>query len=383
MPAAVVLQIGGLKLGVDINKTGIEDACQKLGQSGIFETVSYRYESGPKHGYIVTLELTDPRKMVDAVIDVPGVDENGLWVWIASQFPSFKHRVPQSDEAQQYLSGMMEKKLGATLRGQHLVTRMEQDLTKGGRPLLSFQPENLPHIDAMSFTGQSRLQADELNKVMQKVVGNDGYTDRHFRMLVEQNLHLVYEQHGMFKAQFPSIQAREVNPAAVTVATTIVEGPQYKLANVEFAGENLPTDAMLTAAQFKKGEVANWTEIQQAIWRTELPVRRTGYIEAASQSERVLDDASQTLLVKISFRKGPLYHFGEVMFAGLSPELEAKARKAWKMETGDPYDLMYTNDFLKAFSKVADLRWVKEVKPNVQTGVGDHVKNVTLLFVSK
>jgi outer membrane translocation and assembly module TamA len=201
-------------------------------------------------------------------------------------------------------------------------------------------------------------------------------------MLVEQNLRMAYEQHGMFKAQFPSIQAQAVNPAAVTVATTIVEGPQYKLANVEFIGENLPTDAMLIAGQFKKGEVANWSEIQQGIWRTELPVKRMGYTDAVSQSERVLDDANQTLAVKISFRKGPLYHFGQVTFVGLSPDIEAKARKVWKMESGDPYDLIYPNDFLRAFSKVADLRSFK-LREKAEAGPGDHVKNVTLMFESK
>jgi outer membrane protein assembly factor BamA len=382
VPTSVVLEIGGLKLGAGINKAGIEEACQKLGQSGIFEAVSYHYESGPKHGYLVTLELADPHKMVDAAIDVPGADENALWTWIASQFPKFQHRVPQSDEAQQYLAGAIEKKLGGTLNGQRLVTRLEQDFAKGGRPLLSFQPEKLPHIDAMNFVGQSRLPADQLNKLMQNVVGNDGYIDRHFRMLVEQNLRMAYEQHGMFKAQFPTIRAQAVNPAAVTVATTIVEGPQYKLANVEFVGENLPTEAMLAAAEFKKGEVANWTQIQEGIWRTELPLRRTGYSDAVSQSERVLDDANQTLVVKISFFKGPLYHFGQVTFVGLSPDLEAKARKIWKMESGDPYDLMYPSDFLRAFSKVVDLRSFK-LKERVEPGPGDHLKNVTLVFESK
>ena len=62
---AVVLEIGGMKLDANINKAGLEEACNKLGRSGIFETVGYHYEPGPKHGYVVTLELADPRKMVD------------------------------------------------------------------------------------------------------------------------------------------------------------------------------------------------------------------------------------------------------------------------------------------------------------------------------
>ena len=131
---------------------------------------------------------------------------------------------------------------------------------------------------------------------------------------------------------------------------------------------------MLAAGKFKRGEVANWTEIQQAVWRTETPLKRTGYMEATSQPERLLDDAAQTLVVKIAYRKGPLFTFGEVAFAGLSPELEAKARTVWKMQTGAPYDFMYSGDFLREFSNVADLRWVKHVNPKMEVGAGEHVE---------
>jgi len=380
--AAVVMEMSGLKLGENVNKANIEEACRKLGQSGIFEGVSYKYQPGPKHGYVVTLELADPHKLSPAAFDIPGADEKALWTWISGQFPEFQHRVPESDDAQQYLAGMLERKLGRdVLHGQHLVVRMEQDFSHG-RHLLSFQPQNLPHIAQMNFSGQNRLTAEELTALMQKVVGNDGYMDRRFRNLVEINLREAYEKHGMYKVQFPSIQAKEVDAANVNVTMTIVEGLQYKLADVQVVGSDLPAAEMLAAGHFQGG-VANWTDIQQGIWRTETPLKRTGYMDADSQPERVLDDATQSLVVKIAYRKGPLYHFGDVAFAGLSPELEAKARSLWKMEAGAPYDFMYSGDFLREFSKAADLRWVKRVNPKMEPGVGDHVRNVRVIFESK
>ena len=118
VPTAVVMEMAGLKLGEPVDKARIEDACQKLGQSGIFGEVNYRYEPGPQHGYVVTLELSDPVKMIDAAMDIPGADEKAFWAWIEGQFPSFRHRVPQSDEAQQYLASRIEQKLGAALHGQ-------------------------------------------------------------------------------------------------------------------------------------------------------------------------------------------------------------------------------------------------------------------------
>ena len=383
VPTAVVMEMAGLKLGDSIDKARIEDACQKLGHSGIFGEVNYRYEPGPQHGYVVTLELSDPVKMFDAAIDIPGADDKALWAWIESQFPTFRHRVPQSDEAQQYLASRIEQKLGLALHGQKLVTRMEQGFTKSGRALLSFQPETLPRVASMRFTGQSRLTAEELTAIMQKVVASEGYTDRRYRYLTELNLGRAYEERGMFKVQFPTIQPEEVNTSSVNVTTNIVEGLQYKLADVALVGDDLPREAMLAAGHFKKGEIANWTQIQQEVWHTETALKRSGYKEAIALPERVLDDANQTLLVKIAYRKGPLFHFGEVTFVGLSPELEAKARQVWKMKSGAPYDFMYWGDFLQELGKKSDLHGFKNFKPTEEAGVGENVRNLTLLFVGK
>ena len=88
---------------------------------------------------------------------------------------------------------------------------------------------------------------------MQQVVGSDGYMDRRYRYLTELNLRRAYEDHGMFKVQFPSIQAEEVNSSTVNVTTGIVEGLQYKLADVILVGDDLPSQAMLAAGHFKKG----------------------------------------------------------------------------------------------------------------------------------
>jgi outer membrane protein assembly factor BamA len=382
VPATVVMEISGLKLGQSINEGGIQDACQKLGQSGIFEEVSYRYAPGPQKGYIVTLQLTDPKKLVDAALDIPSIDEKAAWGWITTQFPDFLHQVPQAEEAQQYLATTLEHKFAAGLHGEHLVVRLEQVFATH-RSLVSFQPEHLPQIAEMKFNGASRISADELNQLMRKLVANDGYLDRHFRNVVEEALRQFYEQHGMFKVQFPAIQAAEFSPSSVSVTTTIIEGIQYQLADIQLIGDDLPADAMWKAAKFQKGKVANWSDIQQGILRLEVPVKRTGYTDAVAVPERVLDDNSQSLLLKVSFRKGSLYHFGDVTFRGLSPELDAKAHQIWKMKTGDPFDFRYAGDFFRNFSQLTDLRVFKNLRDQDEPGPGDHVKNVIVSFQPK
>jgi outer membrane protein assembly factor BamA len=381
MSRDTVLSTAGLRIGGPIDKAAIEAACGKLTDTGLIQSISYRYAPGPKRGWVLTLTIEDQKQFTAASIDFPGVDDTELWRWLAARYPAFDHKVPANDPAQEFIAKALAEHAKAELDGQAVVTRMESDLATG-RSLISFQPANLPRIAAMNFTGQHELSADALTVVLAKLVADDGYTGRHFRQLVEINLRLAYEEHGMYRVKFPKITAEKAGAGRVTVTTAIEEGAQFKLGEVSFVGDNLPVEAMLKAAKFKKGQVANWTEIQSGIWAAERPVKRTGYFAAASRSERILRDDQSVLDLKISFTMGPLFHAGQLKIIGLTPELEAKARKLWKAQRGDPYDFEYAGEFLKEFGQSVSLGQFKKVTPSTQRQP-DNVMDWTLLFESR
>ena len=383
------MEIAGLETGKPINKASIDAACRKLGESGIFDSASYRYGPGPKGGYLVTLTLVDEHSLVPASIDIPGVDDAEVWRWLSSRFPALDHKMPEPDAAQQFLARQIEAHLndlhlGGPLRGQHLVARMETNFSGGGS-LLSIQPEVLPRIASLSFVGEHEIAADELSGILTKAIGDLGYMDRRFRKLVELNLRPAYEDHGMYRVKFPSITSQPAaDPAAVSVTTTIEEGPQYILGDVQLLGDDLPAEAMLKAAHFEKGKIANWTKIEDGLGAMQRPVMRTGYLDASIRPERVFDDQQHVLMLKVAVNKGPLYRFGQVQFLGLSPQLEAKALKIWAMQTGQPYDFAYVSDFIKEFSKATDLRQFKKITPSPRANAfAAHVMDLTLMFEAK
>jgi outer membrane protein assembly factor BamA len=383
IPKQSVMEIAGLRIGAPVNKAAIEKGCAKLQESGIFKSIDYRYAPGPKHGYLLTLTLADQSSLSEAAIDVPGVDENDVWTWLMSKYPAFNHKVPGGDAAQQFIAHLIEERAGAKLNGQPVVARLENEFTPRPRMIISFQPMTLARIASMSFTGNRELSAVELGKIMDKVAAGQGYTDRRFRQYTELNLRPAYEEHGMYRVKFPSITAKSLDPLSVAVAIGIEEGSKFNLGEVHTLGDDLPLEAMLSAAGFKKGQVANWTEIQRGIWEMEKPLKRTGYMDAAGRPERILHDDERILELNISFRKGPLYHFGQLRIAGLAGELEGKARKIWTLNSGDPYDYAYAGDFFRAFAKTVDFRQFKKYDVKAQRGAGDHVMDVTLVFEPK
>ncbi|MEI9971324.1 MAG: hypothetical protein WDO73_04300 [Ignavibacteriota bacterium] len=79
LPRETVLGVAQLRVGTPVDKSAIDAVCARLGDTGLFQSVSYRYASGPKHGYILTLTIEDQKALSDAFIGFPGVDEDELW----------------------------------------------------------------------------------------------------------------------------------------------------------------------------------------------------------------------------------------------------------------------------------------------------------------
>ncbi len=383
----IVLELAGLHIGAPVDKAAIEAASQKLSDTGLFESVNYNYASGPNRGYAVTLQAADPRAFSNASIDVAGVNEDEVWRWLAARYPTLNHKVPANGAAQTFVAGKIEEHLGSgVLEGHHLTAKLEADvMRRGGNSNISFQPDPLPRIATITFAGQSELTSEQLADLIPKDMREQGYTDRGFRQAVELNLRRAYEDRGMYRVGFPSIVARPGPGWTVSVATSIEEGAKYTLGDVQIdsknaLGDKLPMEAMLNAAKFRKGALANWTQIQNSIWELEKPVKRLGYFHAAAQTERVFQDNQHILDLKISMNLGPIHKFGQLLITGLPPDLEAQARKAWSFKPGDPFDYDYPRDFFQAFFHSVDSRQFKKYSVKLQPGAGDNVMDFALIF---
>lgn len=105
-----------------------------------------------------------------------------------------------------------------------------------------------------------------------------------------------------------------------------------------------------------------------------------GCLNATAVPERILQDDQRILDLRLSFKLGPLYRFGQLQIKGLGPSLEAQARKIWSLNPGDPFDYDYPKDFSKAFFRSVDSHQFKTFKASMQKGSGENVMDFTLAF---
>jgi hypothetical protein len=365
-----VLELTGLRIGSPVDKTAMDAACERLQQTG------------PKHGYVLTLILVDQPKLVPAALDVEQAEAEQTWTWLMATYPRLDHRVPANDAAQRFIAREMERHLGNALEGQHLTTKLEADLNTG-RTLVAFQPEVLPAIRELTFAGLHTVSAQELIPALRTALGTEGYTPRFFRTCLESSLTRAFEHHGLYKFRFADVRVEKAGPSTVNITTTVEEGPAFTLGDVRMLGDGLPEDAMRKAAEFKSGRIADWTQIQLGIYQSEGPLRRTGYFRARSKFERKFHADTHVLDVDITYDRGPLFHFGNILFTGLAPADEARARKAWRRAPGDPYDFAYPSEFLGEFSRTLDGRVYKSFNEKAKPGAGDHVMDIEMIFIRR
>jgi outer membrane protein assembly factor BamA len=196
----------------------------------------------------------------------------------------------------------------------------------------------------------------------------------------------------MYRVRFPNIAAHLESDWSVSVLTTVEEGAKYVLGDIQLVGDQLPVDAMLKAAKFRKGDPANWSEIQNSLWELEKPVKRLGYLNASAKPQRILRDNQRdnprdnqrddqrVLDLRISMNLGPLYKFGQLQITGLTPNLEAQARKIWSLKTGDPFDYDYPKDFFRDFFRSVDSQQFNKFNVKMQKGAGENVMDFSLAF---
>ncbi len=383
LPESTVLDIAGLHIGAPLDKAGIEQACERLNESGLFTSLKCHYAAGPNHGYALTLALADQKPLIEAAIDVPGADEEEAWRWLTAQYPPFDHKVPVDDTAQRFLADAIQRHLKASLNGQPIVPRVESDLTSSSKSLVSFQPQTLPQLTSITFTGEHAISSADLIRLIGRPLEGERFAPHRFRQTLEINIRPAYEDRGMYRMRFSSISLQRSSPTLVAVTVAIDEGPVFTLGDVQLEGENLPTSAMLRAASFNKGQVAGWGEIQRAILQMELPLKRRGYLDATATPERILHDSSRTLDLRIAVTQGPLYHFGQLRIEGLPPALRTQASTQWRMHRGDPLDYAYPNEFLQQFFSKVDSRQFEKFSSKLENGAGDHVMDVILTFVPR
>src|SRR5665213_1617821 len=90
----------GLRPGAQIDELAVRKAIARMLESGLIRSVDYNYESlADPHRVVLELTVVDETPLLPASIEIPGVDPEAVWQYLASVDPLFTRELPRTQKA--------------------------------------------------------------------------------------------------------------------------------------------------------------------------------------------------------------------------------------------------------------------------------------------
>jgi outer membrane protein insertion porin family len=335
-----ILAVAGLKLGQMAGKAEFDAARDRLLATGAFESVGYKFEPIPgTRTNSGTFQITEITQLFPYKFEELRADEKALRAYLRQQEPLFGDEIP----ATQQILDRMTKDVRTFVKSDGIVAKLEGT----GNLNIVFRPSSLPSVAEITFKGNTAIPTTKLQQIISGAGIGSVFTEDRFRQILDANVKPAYEALGYMRVQFPTLDvatAKSVSGVAVTVH--VKEGAVYKLGEVELAGELADSKELLKVGGFATGETVNFDKIRAGVENIRKALRRKGYIEAKTSSQRRLNDERKTLDVIVTVEPGPQFTMGKLTIQGLDVETEPHIKKLWALKRGQPFDAEYPDYFL-------------------------------------
>ncbi len=347
-----LLAFTGLKPGSEATQQQIEEAAQKLGDTGLFEDVSF---SGNDEGLTYTL------KPAAARATMPVRFANFVWWGDDEMEQALENQVPLYHGGIVPISGTMRETI-ATALAAFVAQKGLAGATVNSR-LGSLQPGAAPDrvvfaIDApsvlvhsVSFTGESAGMQPKLERTRSELAGQP-WDEAETFLNVSGRVSDVYRNDGYLDiaVEKPERSTPNVTPTGVEVNLTAVlnEGAQYHVKQLAWAGsEILSAEDFRNRAQLRPGDPASPIKLAESLKLLRDAYGSKGYIDAMIDAPEQLDRSAHQASYTISVAQGPQYHLRSVRFPNVSTDQEKQFNSEWKMKPGDVYDDTYPLKFME------------------------------------
>jgi outer membrane protein insertion porin family len=344
-----LLAFTGLKPGMAATQAQIEDAAQKLGDTGLFEDVSF---SGNDDGVTYTLK--------PAAATMPVRFGNFVWWQDDEVERELKGKVPLYHGGAVPVSGNTRQTIATALAtmvaekgvANPSVNSMLSSTKLGAAPDRIVFAIDAPAVvvHSVTFTGGSVAMQPKLEHVRADLAGQPWDEVESFLNL-SGRVSDVYRNEGYLDIAVdrPERSAPSVTPAGIEVNLTAAlnEGAQYHVKQLAWAGsEFLSAEDFRNRAQLRPGDPASPIKLAESLKLLRDAYGSKGYIDAKIDAPEQLDRSSHEASYVISVAQGPQYHLRSVRFPNVSTDQEKQFNSEWKMKPGDVYDDTYSAKFM-------------------------------------
>jgi outer membrane protein assembly factor BamA len=392
---AEIAAASGLQLGTPVTEDDFKRASRRLGDMGVFTDIAYSFSYSPA-GTKLEFHVTDAQKFVPVRFeDFVWFSDEEMLRRIKDHAPLFNGELPLSGRLPDEVSDVLQTMLVERSIPGH-VDYVRSGPSNGPVDSILYKVSDVViQIRNIEFTGATEAELPALKAASKRVFDSE-YSRSVLNALVQHQLLPVYYARGYLKAAFGSPEPKVVkqpsaagddavrNLTIVDVTFAVTPGQQYKLAGVEWSGnQEFPADTLQKMVRAPVGETANTVRISDNLKDIQKLYGSRGYVTAALAANTAFDDAAGTVVIHIDLKEGPVFHMGELEFRGLDNSLTAKLRNAWKIRPGDVYDTTYLSQYLPEAHKLLPPALDWDVSSHVTANVRDKTVDVDLIYSAK
>ncbi|MBI3679930.1 MAG: hypothetical protein HY235_05980 [Acidobacteria bacterium] len=371
-----ILAVAGLKTGQMADQRQFEAARDRLVECGFFESVGYKYApSAGKTGYDASFQVVEVQQVYPVRFDRMPMPSKELAAVLEKADPLFSEKIPGTRPVLARYAKVLEAHVKEAVVGK--VTAEAP-----GELVILFQPAKMPpSIAEVRFVKNTILAATPLQNAVAGTAVGTLWDERRFRQILDASIRPLYEARGRIRVAFPSVTTEPVQDVnGVRVTVEVAEGETYTLGDVTVETQAGSPGELLRAADLKKGDIANFDEINAGIERMRNAVRRNGFLQAKAAAERKINDASKEVSLGITIDPGARFVFSKLNIAGLDILTEPVIRKMWTMKEGQPFNPEYPEHFLNRVREEGVFDNLGKTKSEVKIDEKDGTADVTLYF---
>jgi len=383
-----VIAASGLQSGQTFDVNKIQDATQKLGQSGAFEEVQFKYR--PESGQVVVeFVVKEAAKFHRCTYD------NFVWAstkeiedFIRNEVPLFDGYAPETGDLQEEISGALEHFLQKGQIAGH-VERVQFSRSIGDRNWEHLYSVNGPviKVQGIAFEGVKGINEGLLQKEARDLLGRK-YSFVDCRRYAETVFVPIYRERGFLKVEVGSPepqlskQAEGSNEFSIQITYPVKEGLAYDWLLAKWSDNQAETSAELNELLgMKEGERANGKKLDEGWEAVQQAYGKKGYLEMRMKPEGLYDDANRKVEFHVPVVEGPQYTMGALSISGVPQGNEERIKKKWRLRSGDVYDASYVKEFLNKdlgpLLPAASGRAMK-VQSKIQPDRSTHIVDVTI-----
>ncbi len=356
-----VLSYAGIKSGQELSPGALNDATQRIVESGLFATVELIPE-----GSTLVIRVTE-NPMID-VINFEGnrrlKDEDLSAIIRSKQRTVYSAGLAQADAQAIAEAYRVKGRLAATVTPQ-IIPRGDN----GVDLVFEITEGKVTEVERLTFNGNRAFSDRALRQVLEtkqagilrQVVQRDTYIAERLD-LDKQLLTDFYNSRGYIDFQVLDASADVLRERdGVFVTFTIQEGQQYRIGSVGAVSEVQGVDIaeFENIIRLRPGAVYSPSLIDNNVTRLETLAVRKGlnFVRVDPRIER--DPANQTLNVTFALVKGPRIFVERIDIEGNTTTLDEVVRRQFRSAEGDPFsprEIRQASERIRALGYFEDAR---------------------------